>query len=170
MKEITISRSLSRKLRLGARWVVLSTCLTQLAGPAQAGVERPFQGTFHGFAEAATPTDVPEVVEISIPLAGQATHLGKFDMVLVHHLNVVTLAFTGHTEWTAANGDRLYTTFIGQAYPSDDPAWITFDVTHTITGGTGRFEEATGTFEGVGGRFNVLTGEDVGGYAGRISY
>lgn len=39
-----------------------------------------------------------------------------------------------------------------------------------LTGGTGRFEEATGTFEGVGGRFNVLTGEDVGGYAGRISY
>ena len=140
MKEFGITKSLARKIRFGTRLAVLSICLTLLVGLSQAGVERPFRGVFHGFAEAPTETDVPGVVEIVVPLSGTATHLGEYEMRLVHYLNVNTFAFTGYTEWTTANGDQLYTTFVGQAYPTDDPAWITFDVTHTITGGTGRFE------------------------------
>ena len=170
MKRFSIVKGHARNIRFGAWFAVLSICLTLLVGLSRAGDERPFKGVFHGFAEAPTETDVPGVVEIVVPLKGTSTHLGKYDMLLVHQLNVNTLAFTGYTEWTAANGDKLYTTFIGQAYPTDNPAWVTFDVTHTITGGTGRFKRATGSFEGVGGRFNLVTGEDLGGYLGTISY
>jgi hypothetical protein len=179
MKNFSIIKGHARNIRFGAWFAVLSIGLTLLAGLSRASDERsckgavherPFKGWFHGFAEAPTPTDDPNVVEIVVPLKGRATHLGRYDMRLVHQLNVNTLAFTGYTEWTAANGDRLYTTFVGQAYPTDDPAWVTFDVTHTITGGTGRFKRATGSFEGVGGRFNLVTGEDLGGYLGTISY
>ena len=52
----------------------------------------------------------------------------------------------------------------------DDPALVTFDVTHTVVGGTGRFKGATGSFNGVNGLFNLFTGEDLGGYLGTFSY
>ena len=135
-----------------------------------AGPPVPFKATFHGFAQAPTPTDDLDVVEIIVPLRGVATHLGKFDELLVHHLNLMTGAFTGHAEWTAANGDTLTTVFAGQLHPTRDPALVTFDVTHTVVGGTGRFSWATGNFIGVNGLFNLVTGEDLGGYLGTISY
>jgi hypothetical protein len=137
---------------------------------SQAGFEKPFKASFQGVAEPATPTDDPAVVELVIPLHGVGTHLGKFDELLVHHLNLVTGAFTGYTNWTVANGDTFQTVFHGQLYPTSDPNVVTFEVTHTIVGGTGRFSGATGTFNGVNGRFNLVTGEDQGGYLGSISY
>ena len=137
---------------------------------AQAGHPVPFKATFHGFAEPATPTADPDVFEIVVPLQGTATHLGKFDVLLVHYINFSTGAFTGHADWTAANGDTFTTVFNGQLYPTDDPALLTFDVTHTVVGGTGRFKGATGSFNGVNGLFNLVTGEDLGGYLGTFSY
>jgi len=103
-------------------------------------------------------------------LNGVGTHLGRFDELLTHHLNTQTGAFTGFAQWTAANGDTFTTVFSGQLYPTDDPALVTFEVTHTIVGGTGRFSNATGTFKGVDGLFNLVTGEDQGGYLGTISF
>ena len=147
-----------------------ATLLFQTSINSQAGHSVPFKATFHGFAAAATPTDDPDVFEIVVPLQGTATHLGKFDELLVHQINFLTLAFTGHAEWTAANGDTFSTVFHGQLYPTDDPTLLTFDVTHTVVGGTGRFKGATGSFEGVNGLFNLLTGEDLGGYLGTFSY
>ena len=144
--------------------------LLLLSGLLQAGPQVPFKATFRGFAGPATPTADPAVYEIVVPLQGTATHLGKFDEVLVHYINFSTLAFTGHAEWTAANGDTFTTVFQGQLYPTDDPALLTFDVTHTVVGGTGRFHGATGSFDGVNGLFNVVTGEDLGGYLGTFSY
>ena len=136
----------------------------------QAGPPVPFKATFHGFAGPATPTDNPDVFEIVVPLQGTATHLGKFDELLVHYINFSTGAFWGRAYWTAANGDTFATDFTGQLYPTDNPALETFDVTHTVVGGTGRFKKATGSFNGVNGLFNVVTGEDLGGYLGTFSY
>jgi hypothetical protein len=145
-------------------------CFLLLSGLSQAGPQVPFKGTFYGFAGPATPTDDPDVFEIVVPLQGTATHLGKFDMVLVHQVNFSTYAFAGQAYWTAANGDTFTTVLHGQIYPTDDPAWVTFEVTHTVVGGTGRFNGATGSFNGVNGRFNLVTGEDLGGYLGTFSY
>ena len=52
----------------------------------------------------------------------------------------------------------------------DREGWVTFEVTHDIAEGTGRFKGATGSFDGVYGLFNLVTGEDLGGYDGTISY
>jgi hypothetical protein len=147
-----------------------SLCFLLLSAVSQAGSSVPFKATFHGFAEPKTPTDDPEVFEIVVPLKGTGAHLGKFDELLVHHLNFTTGAFTGHADWTAANGDTFTTVFSGQLHPTGDPDLVTFDVTHTIVAGTGRFSGATGTFQGVNGLFNLATGEDQGGYLGTISY
>ncbi len=50
---------------------------------------------------------------------------------------------SGTATWTAANGDEIFTTLIGQGV-------VTFPVlatveTHTITGGTGRFAGTSGS-------------------------
>jgi len=149
--------------------VSASTCLLLLSALAQAGPQVPFKASFHGFAEPATRTDDPQVVEIVVPLQGTGTHIGYFQERLVHNLNLSTGAFTGYADWTAANGDTFRTVFHGQLYPTSDPAWVTFEVTHTVVGGTGRFAGVTGQFIGVNGRFNLVTGEDLGGYLGGIS-
>ena len=60
---------------------------------------------------------------------------------------VWTLAATGNfgtSTWTAANGDEFSTSF--RRSGSAVPPTITFTETHTITGGTGRFANASGTF------------------------
>ena len=150
--------------------ISVSICFLLLTGLSQAGRPVPFKATFHGFAASATPTAIPNVFEIVVPLQGTATHLGKFDELLVHYIDFSTFAFTGRAYWTAANGDTFTTDFHGQLYLTDDPALLTFDVTHTVVEGTGRFKGATGSFNGVNGLFNRVTGEDLGGYLGTFSY
>ena len=153
----------------GIRLALGCTVIMLLCGMSQARSPVPFKATFHGFAERATQI-APNIIEIVVPLHGTATHLGEFDELLVHHLNTDTGAFTGHADWTAANGDTFTTVFQGQLFPTDDPAVVSFQVTHTVVAGTGRFMRMTGTFKGVDGLFNLITGEDQGGYLGNISY
>jgi hypothetical protein len=148
----------------------MSICLLLPAGASRAGDQVPFKATFHGFATSVTPTADPDVFVIVVPLAGQATHLGRFDELLTHYFNFATGSFVGFTQFTAADGSTFRTVFSGQAYPDpNNPGWITFDVHHTIVDGTGRFAGATGRFDGVNGRFDLVTLEDLGGYEGTIS-
>ncbi len=144
-----------------------------LNAPLRAGDQVPFEASLHGFAVSNTP-EPPECADcpihtIGVELDGHATILGRFHDDLLHHLNLQTLAFTGTSTLTTANGDSISTEFHGQLYPTDDPEWLTFDVFHTIIGGTGRFVGASGSFVGVAGRFNLVTGEDIAGYVGTIS-
>jgi len=73
---------------------------------------------------------------------GNATHLGRFTVTADW-----TLAPTGNfgtSTWTAANGDELSTSFARRGVV--EPPTITFTETHTVTSGTGRFANASGTF------------------------
>src|SRR5258708_6957567 len=127
MTKLSLFKSIT--LVLGCVALAMTTVPAEAGQP---GHPVPFKATFHGFAAAPTPTDDPDVVEIVVPLHGEATHLGKFDELLVHHINLATGAFTGHADWTAANGDTFTTVFHGQLHPTNDPALVTFDVIHTI--------------------------------------
>ncbi len=141
----------------------------------------PFKATFHGFADVEAYECTPDgtVCRIFVPLEGQGTHLGRFHIDLTHLVDFSTVestgiaSFTGTAVFTAANGDSFTTEFSGQLYLPTDPnnPWATFDVTHCIVegSGTGRFTNAEGCFVGVNGRYNLSTGEDIGGYEGWIS-
>ena len=74
---------------------------------------------------------------------------------------------TGTYEFTAANGDTLIATFTGQA-SLVSPGVLSVLDTATITGGTGRFADATGSFtaERI---FVMATGEITGSFEGTIS-
>ena len=83
-------------------------------------------------------------------------------------MNLVDRAGTGSELFTAANGDTVNATGEGQATPTATPGVLSIVEHMTITGGTGRFAGATGTFT----RQRVVdgaTGSSMGSLAGTIS-
>jgi hypothetical protein len=74
----------------------------------------------------------------------ELAHLGRATVVTQETMNWATGAFTNTSTYTAANGDRLYTSGSGAAtFGSDGTGTATGS--WTATGGTGRFAGASGT-------------------------
>ena len=104
--------------------------------------------------------------------AGHASHMGS---VTLHSTDCVVQAagqftFTdGRLVLTAANGDQLNASYSGMLLPSATPAVYTLSGSFTVTGGTGRFDGATGSGS-LQGSNNIVTGQ--GGYTatGSIKY
>lgn len=86
-----------------------------------------------------------------LPLAGEglgeATHVGEFAMSAEYCVDSVTGAYSGTVTIFAANGDKVYTEFVG--YSTSPTEYVQ---TETIVGGTGRFENATGSIVAHGTR------------------
>jgi hypothetical protein len=74
----------------------------------------------------------------------------------------------GHATFVAADGDSLFSTDSGQATPTADPGILSITEMATITGGTGRFEGATGSFTGER-LLNTATGVSSGSFTGTIT-
>ena len=97
----------------------------------------PFEGSFQG-SDAVTPP-----ATIATTATGTATHFGRLS--LTEALTITSPSGgTGTAHWIAANGDSIDTTFVASAIPDGVVFTITED--HSITGGTGRFSDAQGTF------------------------
>lgn len=82
---------------------------------------------------------------------GHATHLGESRFVANATVNLTTpppFAIAGTAVFTASNGDQFYTAFTGTSTPTG-PGTSRGILNHRITGGTGRFEDATGAFTGI---------------------
>jgi hypothetical protein len=107
-----------------------------LAVPAAAQQQVPFKGTFQGKDAVHPPT-------ITTSGTGLGTHMGEFSLTEV--VNVITL--NGSAHWVAANGDSIDTTFIASPdFSTESLGYVAVTETHTITGGTGRFAGAQGSF------------------------
>jgi len=76
---------------------------------------------------------------------------------------------TGTAVFTAANGDELFTAFGGLATFPDQNGIVTFSGTETVTGGTGRFAGASGSFTRAT-RVNVFLGSGQFVLEGTLSY
>lgn len=101
------------------------------------------QGTMEA-TEWGTPQPGTPIVLRRLEGEGIASHLGRFTTVASITLNLATATGSGTVTYTAANGDMLSGTATGQAVIAAGIATVTETV--TITGGTGRFAGATGTF------------------------
>jgi hypothetical protein len=116
------------------------------AAPAPAGGPIPFKGKWSGQTISAMPLPGdPFVIAVVSTGTGQATHLGRYTMTSPHLSYVLTGFAEGTQEFTAANGDQLTASFAGFFSPTQD-GFLSADLTATITGGTGRFEGATGGY------------------------
>ncbi len=110
----------------------------------------------------------PPFVSVLVEGTGNATHLGRFTVEIAHVVNTATRTLTGSYEFTAANGDTLTADFTGQFSPTENPRVLSIVETATITGGTGRFADATGSFT-VERLFNLDTFTTTGSFEGTIS-
>ncbi len=129
----------------------------------QAGQVR-FSGKLEG-AVTVTPLQ-PPTANVLIEATGNATHLGRFKLMIPHLVNLATRTATGTYTFTAANGDLLFASFTGQALTP--PPMVSTVENATITGGTGRFAGATGSF--IASRvFDQAAGWTTGTMEGTIS-
>jgi hypothetical protein len=135
------------------------------AGVLSTDHEVPFKGSLEGTATITPGT--PPFLSVSIEATGNATHLGRFTVEIPHVVNTTNRTSTGTYEFTAANGDTLTAGFTGQATLTS-PGVLSIVETATITGGTGRFADATGSFT-VERLFNQVTGLTTGSFEGTIS-
>ena len=118
-------------------------------GSNSAAQELPFKGTLEGsFTFVPDPPPSTFASVDFVPLTGNATHLGRFTLTGPHRVNLAATPATavGTFEFTAANGDTLRASFTGLGTPTATPGIASIVETATITGGTGRFAGATGSF------------------------
>jgi hypothetical protein len=139
---------------------------TILASPVAAGEQVPFKGRLEG-AVTMTPL-TPPFVSVLVNATGNATQLGQFTLEIPHVVNRATSTAVGTYHFAAANGDTLTADFTGQATPTATPGVLHIVETATITGGTGRFAGATGSFV-VERLYDRIAGTTTGSFVGTIS-
>ena len=125
----------SRMLVIAA--ALVSLLLVPVASAGQGGTDRPFQTTLVGSIHWELPGVSPSNCALVTTLGegtGEATHLGRVTVAWSHCPEEPEIIMDGRMILTAANGDQLY-----GIYNHDDLSSI------TVTGGTGRFSDATGS-------------------------
>ena len=105
-------------------------------------VTRPWEGSCKG-----TGIFRADFVTLDITGTCHLSHLGLTKMVGVETVGATLNAV--HT-FTTANGDLLYTTTAGYAVLKPDFSGVNFFNTETVTGGTGRFANASGNATRIG--------------------
>ena len=138
-----------------------------LSGPVAAGEQVPFKGSLGGDVERTFIPGNPPRVLVEVEGTGKATHLGRFTFTAPHFVNPATRTATGSYQFTAANGDIVFADFTGQATPIGGGVLYIVE-TATVTGGTGRFAGATGSFV-VERLYDTVAGTTVGSFEGTIS-
>jgi len=139
---------------------------TALAGPSAAENSVPFRGSIHAIEASVVH---PPTLGVDGSGSGNASHIGRFTVTYEVEVNLVTRASTGTAHFTAANGDTIDTDISGQGNPIPGSDYSYIVETNTISGGTGRFADATGTFV-VERLLNRVTGITTGSFSGSVSY
>jgi hypothetical protein len=133
---------------LGLQLVAMGLAVVP-AGQAEAKKSVPFKGFIQADEESSPlfPPDVPfPTLFVDASGSGVATQLGRFTVTYQFEVNLDTFFGVGSAEYVAANGDRVFTEGQGQGtVPTEDGTSVIVE-TNIITGGTGRFEGATGQF------------------------
>jgi hypothetical protein len=136
---------------------------------ASTATELPFQGDISGTTKGIfTP---PATLEIILTGEGNATHLGRFTSEERAVGTFPEPVATGTWVFTAANGDQLFATTESLGTPIG-PGIDSVRTVATITGGTGRFAGARGSFTSVVRASHDETtgeGEFSGSFSGQLS-
>jgi hypothetical protein len=120
-------------------WLLLSRWR---AASSAVAAETPFKGIVNA---VETSQLVFPIASVDRTGTGTATYLGNYTEHVTLQVNVLTGSATGAATFTAANGDTLTASVVGQATPAN-PGVLSIVEVYTITGGTGRFADASGSF------------------------
>jgi hypothetical protein len=153
------------KIRRPLFLAVVTATAVSLASIAISAVaaETPFKGTVNA---VETGTTVFPTRFLDREGTGTATYLGRYTEHVTMVINIPTLSSTGTATFTAANGDHLLATVAGQATRTS-PTTLSIVEVYTITGGTGRFAGATGSFT-LESTLDQTTGVSTGTLGGSI--
>ena len=159
----TITRS---RTYLSMAAMVLTAALVVTA-TAQKQV--PFKGALQGH-EIDTPQGGPPPTTLSVDgsATGIGTQVGEFSFNYRATVNLADRTATGFAELIAANGDTILTTFTGSSELTATPGVTSITEINTITGGTGRYAGAQGSFT-VERLVNLATGFTSGSFHGTIT-
>jgi hypothetical protein len=140
-----------------------------LAVPAAAQNQIPFKGSMQGH-ENDTPQGGPPPTTLNVDgnTTGIATHVGQFSFSYQLTVTLANGTSTGSAHLIAANGDSVYTTIAGSSEMTATPGVASITEINTITGGTGRFAGAQGSFT-VERLVNLVTGFTSGSFHGTIT-
>jgi hypothetical protein len=165
--------SLRRLIFLSSLVLAVAALSPAAALGAAKGTDRPLKGTETGtttvnLVTGAGPSDG----------TGQLSHLGTFtvhsDFTSFTLTGPNTFTYTGTETDVAANGDKLFSTLTGSGTFTSTTSENT--EVNTITGGTGRFADASGTYTYttssvvVSSTATSVTTRDTPTAKGRISY
>ena len=139
--------------------------VVSLAGPTAAQEQVPFKGSLEG--DVTVIPIGPPYVSVLVEAGGNATQLGLFTLDIPHIVNRANRTAVGTYQFTAANGDTLTADFTGLAVLIA-PGLLYIEEEATITGGTGRFAGATGSFS-VERWYDTIEGTTFGSFEGTIS-
>ena len=129
----TNSNTVSKMITL----LLATVALAVSAHSTWANDQVPFQGSAKGAIVSVSPD--PAGVVLTVLAEGKATLLGGFSREEEILFNPASGALTGLIVFTAANGDQLFGAVEG-GFVSQTVATGTY----TFTGGTGRFQNASG--------------------------
>jgi len=120
-----------------------------LAIPAAAQKQVPFKGTIQG-QDIDIGFTSPGMFLVESNGTGNGILLGQFTFKLETTINVAVFTDTGSAHFKAANGDTIDATYTSviPALQTPTPDGFVFSIQeiYTITGGTGRFAGAQGSF------------------------
>jgi hypothetical protein len=127
----------------------------------------PFKGSYTLSSVLIQPP--PNLVQ-RISGTGIASHLGNSTFEAISNVTVTQPPFmvNGTRTITAANGDQLFTTFTGTSTPVVN-GMNGADLQETVTGGTGRFANASGSFTVIA-RNNFITSTFTADFDGYLNY
>jgi hypothetical protein len=169
---------MSQYFKLGGLLLVLALLLAAGLSRVNAGEQRPYkaQGPEWVVQEGPGGACGANRIDVQVEGKGQATHLGQYTITRHHCFNPATAAFEdGTLEQTAANGDKIFGTYSGsvagvvEVDDQGNPLVIIINATQVITGGSGRFTDATGQGD-LYSEFNLLTHQGDFTIEGWISY
>ena len=150
------------------RFVVLVAAFAVSLGTvavSAVAAETPFKGTVEA---VETGTVVFPIRSATREGTGTATYLGRYTEHITIDINLLFMSSTGAATFTAANGDTLTATVAGQATRTS-PTTLSVVEVYTVTGGTGRFADATGSFT-LRSTVDQPTGVSSGAYSGAIDH
>jgi hypothetical protein len=99
---------------------------------------------------------------------GIATHLGRFTLTWEFTVNLSDGTGSGPVRYIAANGDQMFMSAVGQSEPTATPGVFRIVEIQIVTGGTGRFSGAKGSFS-VERLVDLTTGLTSGSFHGTIT-
>ena len=136
------------------------------ASPAVASEQVPFNGSWvsHETYDVQFP-----VMFVHGTATGYATRIGRYTATYEEQVDLLTGSSVGAITVVAANGDVIFATQTGQGDPTPDPDIFSIVEVSNVTGGTGRFAGATGTFT-IERLVSLSTGDSSGSFSGTISH